>query len=84
LARKVDIYIDNPRDTKIASRLPDWVRSQGLHPFFILPIENSEGVAIGLMYGQQQNDLKLSREELGQLALLRELLQTRLSIERAD
>ncbi len=78
LARKVDIYIDNPRDTKIASRLPNWVRSQGLHPFFLLPIVNDEGVAVGLLYGQQQNDLKLSKEELGQLALLRELLQTRI------
>lgn len=80
LARKVDIYIDNPRDTKIATRLPEWVRSQGLHPFFLLPIVNDEGVAVGLLYGQQQNDLKLTKEELAQLSLLRELLQTRIRV----
>lgn len=81
LTRKVDIYIDNPRDTKIASRLPDWARSQGLHPFFLLPIVSNEGVAMGLIYGQQQNDMKLSKEELGLLAQLRDLLQSRLRVE---
>ncbi len=78
LARKVDIYIDNPRDTKIASRLPDWIRTHGLHPFFLLPMSDRDGKAIGVFYGQQQNDAKLTKEELGQLAGLRDLLQSRL------
>lgn len=81
LSRNVDIYIDNPRDTKIASRLPDWVRSQGLHPFFLLPMVNAAGEAIGLLYGQQQDDAKLGKEELGQLAVLRDMFQSRLRLE---
>jgi HD-like signal output (HDOD) protein len=81
MLRKVDIYIDNPRDTKIASRLPDWVRSFGLHPFFLLPMAGGDGKPIGLFYGQQGDDAKLSKEVLGQLAALREQLQDRLRVE---
>ena len=75
LLRKVDVYIDNPRDTKIASRLPDWVRSFSLHPFFLLPLTDGEGNAIGLFYGQQGDDAKLDKERLARLAELRDLLQ---------
>lgn len=75
MLKKVDVYIDNPRDTKIASRLPDWIRSFGLHPFFLLPLTDGAGKAIGLFYGQQGDDAKLDKERLARLAELRELLQ---------
>jgi len=75
LARKVDIYIDNPRDPKIAPHFPDWIRAHGLHPFFLLPMTGQDGKPMGLLYGQQQDDIKLSKETLGQLAVLRDLLQ---------
>lgn len=78
LARKVDIYIDNPRDPKIAPHFPDWIRAHSLHPFFLLPMSAQDGSPLGLLYGQQQDDSKLSKEELGQLAALRDLLQERL------
>lgn len=78
LARKLDIYIDNPRDPKIAPHFPDWILAYGLHPFFLLPMTGTEGNPLGLFYGQQQNDSKLSKEELGQLAALRDLVQQRL------
>lgn len=81
MLRKVDVYIDNPRDTKIASRLPGWIRSFGLHPFFLLPLTDGEGKAIGLFYGQQGDDTKLDKERLARLAELRELLQNRLRTE---
>lgn len=78
LARKVDIYIDNPRDPKIAPHFPDWIRAHSLHPFFLLPMAARDGSPLGLLYGQQQDDGKLTKEELGQLAALRDLLQDRL------
>lgn len=81
LARKVDIYIDNPRDPKIAPHFPDWIRVHSLHPFFLLPMTGTDGQPLGLLYGQQQEDVKLSKEELGQLAALRDLLQGRLRSE---
>lgn len=81
MLRKVDVYIDNPRDTKIASRLPGWIRSFGLHPFFLLPLTDGEGKAIGLFYGQQGDDAKLDKERLARLAELRESLQGRLRME---
>ena len=78
LARRVDIYIDNPRDEKIAASLPGWIRSQGTHPFFLLPIIDASGRPRGLFHGQQQDDEKLGKGELQQLAALRDLLQSRL------
>ncbi len=81
LARRVDIYIDNPRDPKIATHFPDWIRAHGLHPFFLLPMVDKNGKPMGLFHGQQQDDVKLSKEELGQLAHLRDLLQERLRSE---
>ncbi len=51
LARKLDVYIDNPRD---------------------------ESEPMGLVFGQQREDVKLTREELGLLAELRDLLRRRL------
>lgn len=75
LARKVDIYIDNPRDTKIATRLPDWIRGFSLHPFFLLPLNSPDGKPLGLIYGQQSDDTKLDKEHLARLAELRALLQ---------
>jgi HD-like signal output (HDOD) protein len=75
LLRKVDIYIDNPRDTKIAARLPDWIRSFSLHPFFLLPFGGEGGKPPGLIYGQQADDAKLDKGLLLQLAELRGLLQ---------
>lgn len=81
MLKKVDVYIDNPRETKIASRLPDWIRSFGLHPFFLLPLTDGDGKAIGLFYGQQGDDAKLDKERLARLAELRELLQRRLRTE---
>lgn len=78
LARKLDVYIDNPRDEKIAPRLPAWIGSHGTHPFFLLPITDAAGEPMGLVFGQQREDVKLSREELGLLAELRDLLRRRL------
>jgi len=78
LARKADIYIDNPRDPKIAAHFPDWIKAYNLHPFFLLPITAQDGRALGLLYGQQKNDSKLTKEVLGQLAVLRALLQEHL------
>lgn len=75
MARKVDIYIDNPRDNKIAARLPDWIRNFSLHPFFLLPLSGPGGRAVGLIYGQQSDDTKLDKALLLQLAELRALLQ---------
>jgi hypothetical protein len=80
LARKLDVYIDNPRDAKIAPRLPGWISSHGAHPFFLLPMLGKDDTVMGLFYGQQREDVKLSREELGQLAELRDLLQSRLVV----
>lgn len=80
LARKLDVYIDNPRDAKIAPRLPGWISSHGAHPFFLLPMMGKDDTVMGLFYGQQREDVKLSREELGQLAELRDLLQSRLVV----
>lgn len=78
LARKVDIYIDNPRDTKIATRLPDWIRGFSLHPFFLLPLTGTAGKPLGLIYGQQSNDAKLDKACLARLAEMRALLQGRM------
>ena len=39
-----------------------------------------DDTVMGLFYGQQREDVKLSREELGQLAELRDLLQSRLVV----
>ncbi|MCU0933269.1 MAG: HDOD domain-containing protein [Thiobacillaceae bacterium] len=78
LARKLDVYIDNPRDEKIAPRLPAWIGSHGTHPFFLLPITDAAGEPMGLVFGQQREDVKLTREELGLLAELRDLLRRRL------
>lgn len=78
LARKLDVYIDNPRDEKIAPRLPAWIGSHGTHPFFLLPITDPAGDPMGLVFGQQREDVKLTREELGLLAELRDLLRRRL------
>ena len=81
LQRRLDIYIDNPRDTKISMRLPDWVRRQGMHPFFLLPLADAEAKPLGLFYGQQRDDRKMDKEELAQLARLRDLLQDYLRVE---
>jgi len=81
LARKRDFYIDNPRDDKIAALLPAWISCHGTHPFFLLPITDADEEAMGLLFGQQREDVKLTREELGLLAELRDLLRRRL---RAD
>lgn len=78
LAKKVDIYIDNPRDPKIAPHFPDWIRAHSLHPFFLLPITRADGGPMALFYGQQREDTKLSKEELAQLAALRDVLQASL------
>lgn len=75
MARKVDIYIDNPRDNKIAPRLPDWIRNFSLHPFFLLPLSGPDGKPLGLIYGQQGDDSKLDKDVLARLAELRALLQ---------
>lgn len=83
LARKVDIYIDNPRDPKIASHLPDWIRVHSLHPFFLLPMSGGDGAPLGLVYGQQRDDARLGKDTLGQLAALRDLLQDRLRADTA-
>lgn len=79
LARRLDIYIDNPRDTKIAPRLPDWVRAQGAHPFFLLPVADAAGQPLGLFYGQQADDAKLGKDILGRLAELRDLVAERMA-----
>jgi HD-like signal output (HDOD) protein len=73
LGRGADVYIDNPRDTKIAHRLPDWIAHHGLHPFFILPMVR-DGKGIGFLYGQQKGDITLDEEVLAQLKQLRDLL----------
>lgn len=78
LVKKVDIYIDNPRGDKAVSHLPAWVRSHSLHPFFLLPMTTSGGTAIGLIFGQQRDDTRLTKPELATLAILRDLLQARL------
>lgn len=75
LARQVDIYIDNPRDTKIAAHLPDWVRAHSLHPFYLLPMAGGDAQPLGLFFGQQAEDGKLDKAVLGELAKLRNLLQ---------
>lgn len=75
MVRKVDIYIDNPRDTKIAARLPDWIRNFSLHPFFLLPLAGPDGKVVGLIYGQQGDDAKLDKALLLQLSELRALIQ---------
>jgi HD-like signal output (HDOD) protein len=84
LSRKVDVYIDNPRDFNIAAHLPAWVRAYSLHPFFLFPMVSGGGDPIGLFYGQQQDDTKLGMEELKRLAELRDLLQARLAEDRAE
>lgn len=81
LAKKLDVYIDNPRDDRIAPRLPAWIGSHGAHPFFLLPITDAAGEPAGLVFGQQRADVKLTREELGLLAELRDLLQQRLQTQ---
>lgn len=73
LGKCADVYIDNPRDTKIAHRLPDWIAHHGLHPFFILPMVR-DGRSIGFLYGQQKDDVTLDEEVLAQLKRLRDLL----------
>lgn len=78
MAKKVDIYIDNPRDGDIAPHMPAWIRSHALHPFFLLPMLAGDGNALGLLFGQQRDDFKLGKPELAQLAALRNLLQARL------
>lgn len=78
LAKKVDIYIDNPRDGKAVPHLPAWVRAHSLHPFFLLPMTTSGGKAIGLIFGQQRDDARLTKPELASLGVLRDLLQARL------
>lgn len=79
LARRADIYIDNPRDGEIAPHLPAWIRAHALHPFFLLPMTAADGNALGLLFGQQQDDVKLTKAELATLATLRNLLQARLT-----
>jgi len=83
LARKVDIYIDNPRDGDIATHLPAWIRAHALHPFFLLPMSSSSGKALGLIFGQQSGDQKLNKQVLLELAALRKLLQARLTGKRS-
>lgn len=78
LTKRVDIYIDNPRDGKAVLHLPAWVRTHSLHPFFLLPMTTSGGTAIGLIFGQQRDDARLSKPELASLGVLRDLLQARL------
>ena len=78
MAKKVDIYIDNPRDGDIAPHMPAWIRAHALHPFFLLPMVAGDGNALGLLFGQQRDDIKLGKPELAQLAALRNLLQARL------
>lgn len=79
LAKRADIYIDNPRDGEIAPHLPAWIRAHALHPFFLLPMTAADGNALGLLFGQQRDDVKLTKAELATLAILRNLLQARLT-----
>lgn len=73
LSKQADIYIDNPRDTKIAHRLPGWISRHGLQPFFILSLVR-ERRTLGFLYGQQQDNRTLTEAELARLKALRDLL----------
>lgn len=73
LSKQADVYIDNPRDTKIAHRLPDWIARHGLFPFFILPMVR-DGKSIGFLYGQQKDYVELADEALALLKQLRDVL----------
>jgi HD-like signal output (HDOD) protein len=73
LSRHADVYIDNPRDTKIAHRLPDWIAHHGLFPFYILPMVR-DGKSFGFLYGQQKDNAALDEEALALLKQLRDLL----------
>ncbi|MFZ5482952.1 MAG: HDOD domain-containing protein [Pseudomonadota bacterium] len=73
LSKQVDIYIDNPRDTKIAHRLPGWIARHGLQPFFILSLVREHRV-LGFLYGQQKDNRTLNEAELTRLKALRDLL----------
>jgi HD-like signal output (HDOD) protein len=77
LDKGADIYIHNPRDTKIAHRLPGWLLGHGPHPFFLLPMRLENGQPFGLIFGQQQDDRLLTKQGLGILAKLRDLLEQR-------
>ena len=75
LKNKADIYIENPLDEKITSRLPDWIRAHGLKPFFLLPMATENGMPFGLIFGQQAHAIQLSKEELLELKAMRDLLR---------
>lgn len=73
LNKHADVYIDNPRDTKIAHRLPDWIAHHGLFPFYILPMVK-DGRNIGFLYGLQRDNTDLPDGVLPLLKELRDLL----------
>lgn len=73
LSKHADVYIDNPRDTKIAHRLPDWIGRYGLFPFYLLPMVSGGG-CVGFLYGQQSDHVTLDEESLALLKKLRDLL----------
>lgn len=78
LSKNADVYIDNPRDTKIAHRLPDWIALHGLFPFYILPLAR-DGHSFGFLYGQQKDNVTLDDEALVLLKHLRDLLVSALA-----
>lgn len=73
LGKHADVYIDNPRDTKIAHRLPDWIAHHGLFPFYILPLVK-DGRNVGFLYGLQRDNTDLPEGVLPLLKELRDLL----------
>jgi HD-like signal output (HDOD) protein len=77
LSKGADIYIDNPRDTKISHRLPNWLHGHDPHPFFLLPLILENGQSFGLVFGQQKDDRLLTKSDLATLAKLRDLMQSR-------
>lgn len=73
LSKHADIYIDNPRDTNIAHRLPGWIARHGLQPFFILSLVRDRRM-LGFLYGQQKDNRTLAEADLVRLKALRDLL----------
>jgi len=73
LSNRVDIYIDNPRDHRIAGKLTPWIQAHEPHPFFLLPLVRGK-TAFGLLFGQQGDDLVLDLDELLLIKALRDLL----------
>jgi HD-like signal output (HDOD) protein len=73
LSKHADVYIDNPRDTKIAHRLPDWIAHHGLFPFYILPMTR-DGKSLGFLFGLQRDNTDLPDGVLPLLKELRDLL----------